>query len=248
MPVTTPWSVFFPDGSSPANLITLLTSLATSVRDAITNAVAQVKASSPSRVASQAARDTLFPGTPAAGSRVWRDDLGWEETYYAAYSSTTNVHGTTVAGWYPTAGATPMAMSKCYGIQTIAANAWALLNAAYGTPPYIKNVTLAGGAFTVGVAGWYRISVYMRLSNSTVPLAFQTLLNSTTIDSTAMIISDSTTDTGSILSGDVVMKLAAGDVIRNYVYSNGVSNNFSSPNFLNVAIDYLRPPVGPAFP
>lgn len=73
MPITTPWSVFFPDGSSPANLITLFTALATSVRDALTENLRQSKVATRSRVGSAADRNTLFP-LPVVGDSVLRTD------------------------------------------------------------------------------------------------------------------------------------------------------------------------------
>lgn len=50
-------------------------------------------------VANQTERDTLYP-TPVQGNTVFRADLGYKQTYYAAYNGTTNVGGRTPAGWY----------------------------------------------------------------------------------------------------------------------------------------------------
>lgn len=51
------------------------------------------------RVANQAARDALFP-SPAQFDAVFRKDLGYEETYLAAYNASTNPLGAATAGWY----------------------------------------------------------------------------------------------------------------------------------------------------
>jgi hypothetical protein len=50
-------------------------------------------------VGNAAGRDSLYP-TPAQGNSVFRNDLGYQETYYALYNATTNPGGMEVAGWY----------------------------------------------------------------------------------------------------------------------------------------------------
>lgn len=49
--------------------------------------------------ASQAERDARFP-SPLQGDSVFRSDLGYEQTYYAAWNASTNPGGRTPAGWY----------------------------------------------------------------------------------------------------------------------------------------------------
>ena len=49
-------------------------------------------------VADAEGRDDLFPD-PEQGNRVWRNDLGYTETYYETYHETTNPGGKTAAGW-----------------------------------------------------------------------------------------------------------------------------------------------------
>lgn len=58
-----------------------------------------VKDSTVVRVASSTVRDALFP-SPAQFDSVFRKDLGREETYLAAYNSSTNPLGAATAGWY----------------------------------------------------------------------------------------------------------------------------------------------------
>lgn len=57
----------------------------------------------PVSVPSALARDAKFP-TPVQGNRVWREDLGVDETYYGLYQynngSPINPGGRDVAGWY----------------------------------------------------------------------------------------------------------------------------------------------------
>lgn len=55
-------------------------------------------------VANQAARDAMYP-TPIQGNAVWRNDLGYAETYYTLYNSSTNTGGhPNGPGWFPTTG------------------------------------------------------------------------------------------------------------------------------------------------
>jgi hypothetical protein len=50
-------------------------------------------------VADAAARDVLYP-SPVQGNAVFRNDLGYEETYYGLYNASTNPGGRAAAGWY----------------------------------------------------------------------------------------------------------------------------------------------------
>lgn len=50
-------------------------------------------------VASQAERDAQYP-SPQQGMRVYRTDLGAEETYYGLYNVSSNPGGRATAGWY----------------------------------------------------------------------------------------------------------------------------------------------------
>lgn len=49
--------------------------------------------------ADAAARDAAIP-TPSQGTTIFRNDLGYAETYYALYNVSTNPGGRTAAGWY----------------------------------------------------------------------------------------------------------------------------------------------------
>lgn len=61
--------------------------------------LAQLQTASPVAVASAAARNALYP-TPIQGQSVFRTDLGYQETYYGLYNSSTNPGGRATAGWY----------------------------------------------------------------------------------------------------------------------------------------------------
>lgn len=53
-------------------------------------------------VADATARDALYSGlaTVSQGDTVFRNDLGCEQTYFAAYNASTNTGGRASAGWY----------------------------------------------------------------------------------------------------------------------------------------------------
>jgi len=69
------------------------------------NKLEEIKFDSAISVASQAARNSLFP-TPVQGDAVWRTDTGIEQRYYTAYNSKTNPGGKTpssgTGGWFAT--------------------------------------------------------------------------------------------------------------------------------------------------
>lgn len=44
-------------------------------------------------------RDAMYP-SPVQGNKVFRNDLGFEQTYYGAWNATTNPGGRDSAGWY----------------------------------------------------------------------------------------------------------------------------------------------------
>jgi hypothetical protein len=111
-------------------------------------------------VVSSAARDALYTGsvTVNQGDTVFRDDLGYNETYFALYNVSTNPGGKTTAGWYPPSGFVP-------SFPTVAARTAAMTTLAQGMQSYIRDSntywtyyavynasTNPGGA---SVAGWY---------------------------------------------------------------------------------------------
>lgn len=111
-------------------------------------------------VVSSAARDALYTGsvTVNQGDTVFRDDLGYNETYFALYNVSTNPGGKTTAGWYPPSGFVP-------SFATVAARTSAITTPVQGMQSYIQDSntywtyyeaynasTNPGGAAT---AGWY---------------------------------------------------------------------------------------------
>lgn len=72
---------------------------------------AQQLASATIKVASATERDTKFP-SPVQGNSVFRNDLGYVQTYYALYNVSTNPGGRTPAGWYDVPGASKIAYGE----------------------------------------------------------------------------------------------------------------------------------------
>lgn len=126
-------------------------------------------------VASAAARDILYP--PASvqqGNSVFRNDLGWDEMYHAAYNASTNPGGALVAGWYP-ANTGPTLYAIPAASQTVGTAAtrfgWTAPNALTGF-----SFSLSNGAFTVPYTGLYRITIAVTTSAATTTFWVQDTL------------------------------------------------------------------------
>lgn len=92
---TSPDNITYPVSTDQvAPLETVFATMATSVQNAFDASRRNFSAV----VADLAARNALFP-SPVQGNRVWRNDLGLEETYYGLYNATTNPGGRAAAGW-----------------------------------------------------------------------------------------------------------------------------------------------------
>jgi hypothetical protein len=119
-------------------------------------------------VANQSERDAQYP-TPGQGMRVYRTDLGLEQTYYGLFNSSTNPGGRDVAGWYneqknhgfvpvrPTSvtAATGSATIDAYGVVTVTGATVIALDGIFSSKfrnYYITStMQLAGGAVNWGV-------------------------------------------------------------------------------------------------
>lgn len=149
MPTTT-FGVWYPDDTAP---VAPLESLFAQVATTIDTALAGMRSKVPYYVANATERDLLYPspGLANQGARVWRNDIGAEETYYAAYNATTNPGGQSVAGWYAQQGL-PFAMAAGSGSNG---------NSAYGTvnfpvgrftqPPIVVATTNGGVVYPCNV-------------------------------------------------------------------------------------------------
>lgn len=96
MPLTQQ-GIYYADFATPMAAEAISAARATSVGNKIEELLAQ----SNRAVASDYARDELYP-EPKNGDVVWRTDLGIEQRYYEEYSAQKNPGGRTPAGWYAT--------------------------------------------------------------------------------------------------------------------------------------------------
>lgn len=92
-----PWNIPFP---TTGDLVPPFESKFAVQATALHTALDLIRKSTSVPVANQAERNSLF-ASPTQGDRVWRKDLGYEETYYAVYNATNNPGGVSPAGWYP---------------------------------------------------------------------------------------------------------------------------------------------------
>ena len=111
-------------------------------------------------VADATVRDALIP-SPNQGDKVFRNDKGYEEQYFALYNASTNIGGATPAGWYPVAGTVPTCqVVKNSTTFTSTSGVWfQLSNTAHWTAIENDptNVIFYNGNFTANITGWYEI-------------------------------------------------------------------------------------------
>ena len=94
MATTNPDNIWTPDDGDDYALVTDLAAMADTIQAALNRGGAV-------SVANTTERGTYRP-SPTTGARVFRRDVGWEETYYAASALSLGA-----AGWYPTGGKLP---------------------------------------------------------------------------------------------------------------------------------------------
>lgn len=162
---TSALGVWTPGDSDDWDLTIDLAAMANSIDTVILNQTNTINRRNIPSVASVAERTTLFP-TPVKGNRVFRTDVGWEETYYE-----TGTGGAPVAGWYPTGGAMPFYAASA-SVSQAATTATITLGAAWGAANTNRkrgfaNMTTAG-VLTIPFSGWYNIEIGVRLTNSQV--------------------------------------------------------------------------------
>ena len=96
------FNLWSPDGSDGVDILRVqLANMQTSVDTALVGLRSTLSALPVNNVAE---RDARYPN-PVQGDRVWRKDLGYEETYYALVAPGTNPQGNPVAGWVPSSAA-----------------------------------------------------------------------------------------------------------------------------------------------
>lgn len=207
-------------------------------------------------VASQAARDALFP-SPAQGNAVWRSDKGWEERYFALYNSSTNPGGATPAGWYPVSGNMPKASVVKSGNTSLTGSAWNVLN---GAGVFAENVAPVGmdafyatssdGCFKAPLTGVYRVSLMIHTDTvtSTGPQAWAVDKNNTATGAsypdTVLLFSAANTGNTSwttATGGHNLVKLSANDKLRIHVYNYGATIQFTGDTYSIFSLEWVGP-------
>lgn len=219
MATTSPDNIWTPDSGDAYALTVDLAATADTVQEALTNLSTRFPAS----VSSAAQRNALFP-SPVQGNRVFRTDLGYQETYLAVYNASTNPSGASASGWYPTRR---MFFANRTGTQSFAANWNTLGSAITQTRNDGLGVFTSNGIFTVTAGGTYILSASVYLTNPVQPNAVQILRNSATPDSNAVLaagIIDGASSRGGFRAENTVT-LNAGDAIRVMVYAGSTAGN-----------------------
>lgn len=211
MATTSPDNIWSPDAGDPYALTTSLATLADSVQMAITAQATRF----PSAVNSQAERNAIFTA-PVQGNRVFRNDLGYEEAYFAVYNSGTNPQGASVAGWYPSRRAF---VATRTGSQSIGAAGFFTVAGAMTQTRNDGLGTYSGGVFTVTASGWYDISGNYALSNETIVVGLQVTRNSAT-ENVGTLVSQLVRASGTGCTVSVRSQLTAGDTIRLIGYTS----------------------------
>lgn len=248
---TTPDNIIYPtltDEVAPLEII--FSTMATSIQNAFTarfgtGAAQKVPALA---VANVTERGALFP-TPVQGQRVWRNDKGWEESYFALYNATTNPAGTSVAGWYPIAGAMPFGRVVRSGTAAvISSSAYTDISpTTYWTTDRVVNINAYANGWTVPVDGIYQLTGTVAAVGGTSMLAGFLLTGST--PSTPAMMEGGTT-AGALQSWtmpicSMTKKFTAGQVIKFWALSGTANATWSTDSRgSSWTIQYLAPPVG----
>lgn len=144
MGLTTPENLPYPD---PGTTLTPLETHFAALAEAVQDGFDAIRTSTAPPVASDAARNALYP-TPIQGNAVFRLDRGYTERYYGEYSSGGNPGGRTPADWYPDGVATlPEPVVTDVGSQTLTGTS------VWGTLPW------AGTNFIIPAPMWVDLSL-----------------------------------------------------------------------------------------
>lgn len=176
----------------------------------------------PRRCSSDAMRDALLP-SPIQGDRVIRDDLGWEEAYYAAYNATTNPGGITPAGWYPVDGRLPSAFGYKAAVQSVAAES----NITWSSTKLHGGFKMAAEGFVVPYAGDYLLSGALRLAGAGTGSDRVCYITRNGDASTAVVAADIRAQQiyDQVLMPSTAMRLAKDDVIKMRAKGPGNAGN-----------------------
>lgn len=202
--------------------------------------------------ASASARTSVL-ASPSQGMMSFLNDSNTYWQYYEVYNSGTNPGGASVAGWYPAEGTVLFAGKRSNtgaSIPTttytvLSFNTFACAGSTSNTTTIQINSATAPSTFTVRQAGWYSIGGMFRVAawSSTAGTARALAINrNSTTYTTNIIVQNTDTDptgAGGVASEASAVLLAAGDVIRMFVYQDSGGN--ATNNDTNFSITYLRP-------
>lgn len=242
---TSPDNITYPVSTDQiAPLESVLAVMASSVQTALNN----TKKNYASLVTSQAARDAMFPA-PVQGNRVFRTDKGWEETYFAAFHTSTNPGGATPAGWYPTSGAVPMGRVVRSGtVGNVGSGAYTdVSGTTFWTPDTLLNMGSYATGWTAPVSGIYRHTASLASSGSSSMLAgfaVSTTTPASPNDLEAVSVSGALQGwTG--VTCVLTRRFVAGETLKFWGLAGGSQASWSTSAKGSVwSVEYLRPPMG----
>lgn len=204
------------------------------------------------KFATSAARTSAL-ASPTQGMISFLSDSNTFWQYYEIYNSATNPGGAATAGWYPQEGTVLFAGKRNNTGLTIpndtytvvSFNTFSCAGSTSNTTTIQINSATIPSTFTVRQAGWYSIGGSVRTPawSSTAGTARALAINkgSATYTTNTIIQATETDPTG--LAGAVneasAYLLAAGDVLRMFIYQNSGGN--ATNNDTNFSIQYLRP-------
>lgn len=203
---------------------------------------------SPVVMASAAARNAAFP-TPAQGNSVFRSDMGYVETYFALYNSSTNVGGATPAGWYPTTGKMPKIVA------TRNATDWSITGGQYNaisSNTYWTTTLTQGGAgnwstgITIPFAGVWRVTFHLGAVAGGVTTASGWKINNTSTPGSWVDLYGVINTVSSGLSGTSVITRAfnANDVLSFFMYGQSTFTWVGTTGSVmpgQVVLEYVSP-------
>lgn len=173
--------------------------------------------------------------------------------YYEVYNSGTNPGGAATAGWYPVEGTVLFAGKRNNTGLSIPNDTYTVVSfntfSCAGSITEFQTIQInsatAPSTFTVRQAGWYRIGGMFRTpawsSTAGTARALACNRNSTTYSTNTILQTTETDPTGvaGAVSEASAYLLAAGDVIRFFIYQN--SGGAATNSDTNFSIEYLRP-------
>ena len=204
------------------------------------------------KFSSSAARTSAL-ASPSQGMVSYLTDSNTYWQYYEAYSAATNPGGAATAGWYPAEGTVLFAGKRSNtGLSipndtytVVSFNTFACAGSTSNTTTIQINSATAPSTFTVRQAGWYRIGGMFRTpawsSTAGTARALACNRNSATYTTNTILQTTETDPTGAAgaVSEASAYLLAAGDVIRFFIYQN--SGGAATNSDTNFSIEYLRP-------